>query len=293
MRGRQVGLTTAWLVLVAAAQILAFVALWRLAVDTGRGQALDTIALTGNRIGRDRIAEPIGTVLDAVSAVTLLAATAFVGFIALIRGRIALAVVTTVLIAGANITTQLLKHLIQRPELGIDPERDWIGNSLPSGHTTVAASVAVALVLALPRRLRAVGAVLAAAYAALTGVATVSAGWHRPSDAITAILVVGAWAALAGIVLLLTQREDARVGPEDAHQLATALLVLAALGFLAVAAAAIIWTGDVLDISANELPRRRLLVAYVGGAAAIAGTASLVMALVLSTVHRVVPRNAG
>jgi hypothetical protein len=75
--------------------------------------------------------------------------------------------------------------------------------------------------------------------------------------------------------------------------LATALLVLAALGFLAVAAAAIIWTGDVLDISANELPRRRLLVAYVGGAAAIAGTASLVMALVLSTVHRVVPRNAG
>nr|MDT0659745.1 phosphatase PAP2 family protein [Micromonospora sp. DSM 115978] len=293
MRGRTMGLTVAWLLLLAAVQTLAFVALWQFAVGTERGQLLDTVALTGNTIGQERVDQPVGTVLNAVSAVSLVGATVFIGFIALIRGRVLLALVTTALIAGANVTTQALKYVIERPDFGADPERDGAGNSLPSGHATVAASVAVALVLALPRRLRPWGALLAAVYAAVTATATLSAGWHRPSDAMASMLVVGAWAAVAGIVLLVNQRDDAQVQPGDAHRLVTTLLLVTGVALLGVAALAVDWTGEVLSVPADELSRRRLLVAYAGGGAGIAGVAFLMMGLVVSTVHRVVPRHTG
>jgi peptidoglycan/LPS O-acetylase OafA/YrhL len=175
----------------------------------------------------------------------------------------------------------------------VDPERAAAGNSLPSGHTTTAASVAIALVLVLPRQVRAWGALLAAGYAAVAGVATLSAGWHRPSDAIASMLIVGAWAAIAGILLLISQRESAQVEPRDAHRLAASLLGLGGLALLAVAAVALRRTDEVLAIPPDELNRPRLLVAYLGGAAAIAGTASLMTALVLVSVHRFVPRHTG
>lgn len=201
------------MVVLALVQAAAFLAVWQVAVHSEIGQWVDTVALTGNRIGQDTIDGPVDRILNAMSVVSLLAATATIGFIALIRGRIALAITATLLIAGANVTTQLLKYGLNRPDFGLDPERDGVGNSLPSGHATVAASVAVALMLVLPRKVRAVGAFIGAGYAAVAGVATLSAGWHRPSDAVAAYLVVGVWAALAGLVLLITQREQAEVAP--------------------------------------------------------------------------------
>ncbi len=293
MRDRRTGLTAAWLVLLVVVQALAIVAIWRFAVRAEQGQLIDTIALSGNSIGRARVAGLVGSVLNAVSALSLAAATVFIGFIALIRGRIVLALVTTLLIAGANVTTQLMKYTIERPDLGVDPARMAAGNSLPSGHTTVAASVAVALVLVLPPRLRGGGALLGAGYAAATGVATMTAGWHRPSDAVAALLVVGSWAAGAGLLLLLTQREDARVEPVDAPRTAMTLLALGGLLLLLVAAVALGWTDSVRSVPVAELGRRQLFVAYAGSAAGITAVASLVMALVLVTVHRLVPRHLG
>lgn len=282
-----------WLVVLALAQAAAFLALWRTAVHTELGQWIDTVALTGNRIGQDRIDGPVDRILDAMSVVSLVAATAVIGFIALMRGRVALAVTATLLIVGANVTTQVLKHGLARPDLGIDPERIYAGNSLPSGHTTVAASVAVALVLVLPRTMRPAGAFLGAGYAAAAGVATLSAGWHRPSDAVAAYLVVGVWAALGGLVLLITQRERAQVKPGDAHRLAAAVLGIG--GALAVAACliALSWLVDLRATNPDELGRRPLFVGYAGSAAGIAGTMGVVTALVLLTVHRLVPRRAG
>ncbi|MEV4629748.1 phosphatase PAP2 family protein [Micromonospora sp. NPDC049523] len=293
MHGRRTALTVAWLVLLTAVQGAAFVLLWRFAVRTEHGQLLDTIALTGNKIGQDRIDGLVGTVLDAMSVVSLVAATLVIGFIALIRGRVALAVVATLLVVGANVTTQVAKYVIHRPDFGVDPERAAAGNSLPSGHTTIAAAVAVALVLVLPPRVRAWGALLAVAYTALAGVATLSAGWHRPSDAVASLLIVGAWAAVAGILLLIFQREDAQVEPGDAHWRAVTLFGLAGLALLAVAGYALYSTDEVLGIPVEELNRPRLFDAYLGGAAAIAGTASLMMSLLLVSVHRVVPRHNG
>ncbi|MEH0985351.1 phosphatase PAP2 family protein [Micromonospora sp. CPCC 205556] len=287
------GWTAVWMVVLGLTQAAAFVVLWRFAMHTGTGQWLDTVALTGNRIGQDRIDGLVNRVLNAMSVVSLLAATATIGFIALIRGRKALAVAATLLIAGANVTTQLLKYGLGRPDFGIDPDRVYAGNSLPSGHTTVAASVAVALILVLPARVRALGAFLGAAYAAVAGVATLSAGWHRPSDAVAAFLVVGGWAALAGFLLLVFQREQAQVSNEEAHRVAAAVLGVG--GLLAVLASGLALASllDQQQVPADELSRRPLFIGYAGSAAGIAGTMGVVAALVLVSVHRLVPRWKG
>ena len=68
-------------------------------------------------------------------------------------------------------------------------------NSYPSGHTTVGMSVAVAAMLVVPRRLLLPTALGAGLFGSAFGVAVVAAGWHRPSDAVGAFLVVIAVAA--------------------------------------------------------------------------------------------------
>jgi membrane-associated phospholipid phosphatase len=279
-----------WLLLVTAAQVTALVDLGAFFVGTAHGQSLDTIALAGNTIGHDRVGTVVDTVLNAMSLVSLLVATAGIGFIALVRRRIGLAITATVMVAGANITTQLLKYGIPRPEFGVDAERTGAGNSFPSGHATIAASVAVALVLVLPQRIRGIVAILGAVYIGLAGVATLSAGWHRPSDAVAATLVVGVWAALAGLAMAVTRRQDSYVLPGDAHRYPLVTLLCVGLALLAVAAVTLRLTNEVFTIAPEELSGRRLFTAYGGSAAGIVGVAALMMAVVLSTVHWVVPR---
>lgn len=285
--------TAVWLAVLALAQTVALIVVWRTAVHTELGQWLDTVALTGNRIGQDRIDGPVNHILNAMSLAALLAATAVIGFIALIRGRVALAVTATLLVVGANLTTQALKYGLARPDFGIDPQRIFAGNSLPSGHATVAASFAVALVLVLPPTVRVLGALLGTGYAAAVGVATLSAGWHRPSDAIAAYLVVGVWAALGGLALLTMQRERAKVDPGDAHRFAAVLLGTGGLLAVVAGGLALAWLADGPRIAPSALARRPLLAGYAGGAAGIAGTMAIVMALVLVSAHRLIPRNAG
>ncbi|MEU6023029.1 phosphatase PAP2 family protein [Micromonospora sp. NPDC048871] len=287
------GGTAVWLVGLALVQTAVFIVVWRFALYSELGQWVDTVALTGNRIGRDHIEEPVNRILNAMSVVSLLAATVMIGFIALIRGRVALAVAATLLIVGANVTTQVLKYGLVRPDYGIDPERAGVGNSLPSGHTTVAASVAVALVLVLPPKVRAFAAVVGAAYSAVAGVATLSAGWHRPSDAVAAYLVVGVWAALAGILLLITQREQAQVSSADAHRGVALLLGIGGLLLILACALALFWLTSLRPTAAADLSRQPLFVGYAGSAAGIAGTMGVVMALAIAAVHRIVPRHKG
>ncbi|SNT62277.1 PAP2 superfamily protein [Asanoa hainanensis] len=288
MRRWPIGLAL-WFLVLAAAELAGLVAVVRFFVLSEHGQQLDTVALSGNWIGRARIGDVVDTILNTVSAVSLLAATATIGFIALIRRRVAVAAGAIVLIVGANVTTQVLKRLLVRPEIGVDVERAAAGNSLPSGHTTIAAAVAVGLLLVLPARLRGVGAVLGAAAAAIVGVATLSAGWHRPSDVVAALLVVGVWSCVAGLFIVVAQRGHGDVDYGRANRVALVTLGLAGLAFLAGAGLAIGLTNQVLSTPVDDLSRARLLTAYGGGALGIAGTASLVVASVLATAHRVVP----
>ncbi len=313
MRNRMSGALAGWLAVLTIAQAAAFVEIWSVFVRRPHGQLLDTLALTGNSIGQNAVNGPVATVLNGLSLVSVAAAAVAIAVIALLRGRVLLALVAVGVIVAAGGMAQVLKQVITRPDLGIDPERAAAGNSLPSGHTAVAAAVAVALVLVLPGPARGIGAVLGAAYTAIVGVATLSAGWHRPSDAVAAMLVVGACASVGGLILLAGQRPyrdgagqtaavpgagpsaDPVDGPapgllaRQAHPKTTAFLVITALVLAAACALAVSWADPGQADAVNQVGRTRLFAGYAGSAAGITATAAVMMALVLATAHRVVP----
>lgn len=173
---------------------------WRVFVGTAQGQAVDQASLDGAHIGQNRLWEVAEPVLDVVSVGFIAAAVVACAVIAFARRRWGLALVAAGVLAGANVTTRVLKHwVLDRPDLGYGPDF----NTLPSGHTTAAASVAAAVLLVVPPRVRPWAAVLGGAYAGATGVSTLVGQWHRPSDVVAGLLVVLAWGALACAVLAL------------------------------------------------------------------------------------------
>jgi len=254
-------------------------------VRTGVGQRLDMAALAGTDALPGTVVVDAWTLLDAVG-VTALAVTALgICALAVMRSRYALAFAAAVIVAGSNLTTQVLKHsLLDRPFLV--PGSVLHPNSYPSGHATVAASLAVAALLVVPHRLRAPTALAATAFACGIGLATVVAGWHRPSDVIGAWLVVGAWAAGAIAVLLAVRGSG--VAPEQ-DRWRTGGEVLLAVGALAsvivflVTTAVWVWM-RVVDAGGFGWVTRGM--AFVVAAAGIIGTSLAVGASLVFAVRR-------
>lgn len=166
----------------------------RVFVQSRAGQALDEATRTGASSNPAAVWKDLSGVLDLVSVPFVIGAIIFTAVVAAMRKRWLIALQVAVVIGGSNITTQVLKKsVIERPDFDY-----WTpGNSLPSGHTTVAFSVAAALILVLPPVARNAAALLGGLYATLSGMATIINHWHRFSDVVAAILVVLAWFAIA------------------------------------------------------------------------------------------------
>jgi PAP2 superfamily len=284
-------LVAMWLLVLALVQAAVLGLVWWIFIRTPHGQVLDASVLQASGMGRGQVDGLVELFLNAVSVGSLVVATAVLGFVAIARRRYRLALVATMLIGGATLTSQILKkYVIDRPDLGIAGTDIGAPNSMPSGHMAVAASVAVAAVLVLPPRLSSVTAVVGTVYAALTGIATLSASWHRPSDAIAALLIVGTLASGGGYLLVLAQRHEPVDEPAEAHHRTVAILALVG-GALLVAAVLAVGLTDTGELTPPvDLTDNQLIGAYVSGATGVAGGTCLVMAVVLSTVHRVVPK---
>lgn len=260
-------------------------------VSTVTGQVVDQASREGAAIGRHLVLRYARLVLDVVSGGSLALAVLIVAAIGLAQRRVRLAVATAVLVAGSTATTQVLKRaVLHRPDLGVT---DFELNSLPSGHTTFAASVSVAALLAVPARLRPLVAVTGAVYTAVTGVATLVVRWHRPSDVVAAVLVVGAWGVLVSVFGPPPESAAPREGAVQRLTEQTARLVLGAgaAGGAAVAVAllAVTW----LRASPRPDGRLELAAAYVGGSCAIgAASCAVVLAVLLLRRPLAVARSA-
>lgn len=189
--------STAGLVGLGAASACAVLAWFVLA--TPLGQRLDERAMNTVVAGRDtqlQVLSVLGYVSIGAIVVVALACVA----LALVRGRVPLAVGALTVIAGANVTTQVLKHVLLTRSDVVDGVVVPV-NSFPSGHTTVVAAGVGALCLVSPRWMRPLVVPLGTLAVTLTGASTVVAGWHRPSDVVGAVLVTTAWTALVSFVL--------------------------------------------------------------------------------------------
>ena len=191
--------------LVAAVCGAAVVLVARGAVGTASGQRLDQLTLSGSRNHDGLLSRIAELAVETVSMPVIIALLALTAVIALLRRRPALLLPLASLVLGANLTTQVIKHLLVSREVlgpGIEPTT----NSFPSGHSTLAATTMIALVL-VAGRARPLVAPLGLLWSGAAGIGTLVTGWHRPSDVIGAIAVSAAWTFLVlGVDGLHTRR---------------------------------------------------------------------------------------
>lgn len=169
-------------------------------VRTTTGQLADESAWREAELAVPEARLPVLDFLDHLPLLSVFVAGAVMLFVTIRRRRLAPAVIALATFGAANISSQLLKRLIlDRPDRGVIT-LDF--NSLPSGHTTLAASAAAAVFLLASPRWRPAVATVGGSYAMLAGAATFINLWHRPADVVASFLVVATWTLIGGLVMM-------------------------------------------------------------------------------------------
>lgn len=216
---------------------------WWLAVMTENGQAYDDMvwSFAGQRL-------PAWLRLDFL---TLIGVSSSV-FIIAVSGLFALIALVVTLVrrrwwllgqlaafAALCVAARFLKGVLPRPFI-IHVESQPV-NSAPSGHTLLAFAAALALVLAVSRAWRAVAALLAVCWGSLVGLSVVAGRWHRPSDVVMSMLLVGG-AAMLVLVFTRTSGMDATGKRASSASVQIVASVMISGGMMAVAYAAyVLW----------------------------------------------------
>jgi hypothetical protein len=268
------------LLMLAVCCAAALTLLFGVAVRTERGQRLDQRALEDRHLVDQDARDVARQVLDTITISSLAVAGGGLMFVALARGRVLLAGSVGLAILGANVTTQVLKRMVlERPDLLEEGGR--LGNTFPSGHATVAMSLAVGAVLVAPRRWRGTAALAGVAYAVAVATAVLVTGWHRPSDAVAGGLVAVGWGAgVAGLLVAWrgTGRNLSSARPGAPPPVMWILTTAGALLLVAVAVVAVtvMYRGHVGDLVVVERGKALALALAV-----IVGTDLLLVGLLL------------
>ena len=180
--------------------VAALAATYYFFVRTTTGQFIDESALVEAVEIHGAAGKASNKLLDWLPALSVLIASVMVIFVTVARRRWAAAGIAVAAAAGANVATQIIKDVVpERPFRGIET-LDF--NSLPSGHTTLAASAAAAVFLMVSPRWRPLAGFLGGSFAVATGVSTLINQWYRPADVVAAFLVVGAFMLPAGWLIM-------------------------------------------------------------------------------------------
>ncbi len=178
--------------------------LWLVTTQTHEGQRLADLILYGRVLAAPAVLGAARDTLATVSLAMAAMAALGLGILALLRGGLGLFLTVVVILAAPNVTSQLLKDNLDRPNLMGDAAYA-LGNSFPSGHVALVGSLVLAAVLVAPRAVRTPAAILAALAMAIVGTSTIAAGWHRLADVVGAMLIVLSWASVATAVLVVAQ----------------------------------------------------------------------------------------
>lgn len=198
--------------------------------------------------------------------------------VALLRGRPRIVLAVGVIVLGANVTTELLKHVVAAPRPGslFDGEVSWLPtHSWPSGHSTAVMSLVLASVLAVPARLRPAVAALGGALAVAVGYSLLVRLIHYPSDVVGGFLVAAVWALCAVAALMAAERRWPSRQPGSDR-----VSMRAALGAPGAVIGGALLVGGILAVSGphDVVAYARAHEAFVLGAAVVAA-----LSLALST----------
>jgi membrane-associated phospholipid phosphatase len=200
------------LILLAAGSAIGLGVVYLFFVRTALGQTVDGNNLVADRVLSARLQHDFTRLLDLISPASAAVVTGGLVLFAWARRQRSLAFAAVFLVLGASVTTEVLKATLDRPPLIAPGALGYLapGNTLPSGHVTIALSMAVGLTLVLPAPWRLPGALLGLVLASCVALAVVANGWHHPSDVIAGGLVVSGWSALTLLVLSFA-------GPSQVH----------------------------------------------------------------------------
>jgi hypothetical protein len=180
--------------------VVGLIATYYYFVQTTTGQFIDESALVEAVDIHGPAGKAATEFLDWLPTISLVMAAVVILFVTVIRRRWSAAGVAVTACVGANIATQVLKDVLPaRPDKGVVTLEL---NSLPSGHTTLAASAAAAVFLMSSPRWRPLAGFVGGTFAIASGVSTLINQWHRAADVVAAFLLVGAFMIPAGWVIL-------------------------------------------------------------------------------------------
>jgi membrane-associated phospholipid phosphatase len=137
------------------------------------------------------LAEPIAHLGDPLPLLAMLAGACG---LALWRRRPLDAAAAVAVVAGANLTTQVLKVALAHPRFQPVLGNHQLGPiAFPSGHATAATSIAIAFAIVVPHEWRAAVAAVGACLVIAVGCSVMVLAWHFPSDVLGGVLVAGGW----------------------------------------------------------------------------------------------------
>lgn len=200
-RQRRAGEGTGFLFILATlACMVGLAATYYFFVRTTTGQFIDESALVEAVGFHGPTGKATTKFLDWLPTISVVIAAVVVLFVTVMRRRWRAAGIALLACVAANFASQVLK--------GWFPDRPFRGvqtldfNSLPSGHTTLAASAAAAVFLVVSPRWRPLAGFLGGTFSVAAGVSTLINQWHRPADVLAAFLVVGMFMLPAGWLTL-------------------------------------------------------------------------------------------
>ncbi len=127
--------------------------------------------------------------------------------VALARRRPLDAVAAVTVVAGANLTTQVLKVVLAHPRYQAILGENQIGAvAFPSGHATAVASIAIAFAIVSAPDLRPAVAAAGACLVAAVCASVLTLQWHFPSDVLGGILVASSWGFAVLAALRIAER---------------------------------------------------------------------------------------
>ncbi len=179
---------------------LAVMVFW-FATRTVTGQKFGDDAYEARFIADPSVRDAARDFLGLLTHGSLLLVGVLLVIIALLRRRPRLGIGVGVLVFGTAFLAEVLKSVIPRAELGVDPF-ELAHNTGPSGHASISMAIALAFVMVVPTGWRVPVAAIGGVLVAIMATSTLAAGWHRPGDALAGELLATAIALGVAAVLV-------------------------------------------------------------------------------------------
>jgi hypothetical protein len=213
-------------------------------VGTSWGHQLDDDAYFGRTALSRKVINLDSHILDFVTKAGLLLAAIVLLVIAAVRRCIFVGIIAVAGFGCAVLGAEVLKHNLPWQALVPDDamlKRRFQTDTYPSGHATVGTSLALGLLLVSSSRWRPWLAVAAGCLSATFATGVLFADWHRPSDALGALVWSGFCMSLAAAFAVQTRGRprSAIAYPERAvfGSIGAGMLVSAATWLIAATAA--------------------------------------------------------